>query len=243
MLDNRLLDRLFGADRDSRQPRAEREAGKPIARQPFDPSVQPYRALTAGIGRGTPARRAAALRVGESGRQLLQAGRYDEAVDRLQAALALEPNPYLYYYLALAHFHRGNHLASVEFLDAAHAWLSLDPEWMSAVGALREENARALEALAAEERKGASEPKPAATGASPSLNAAWRALLLGLGAIAVVCWLAFAGRRSPRGGSKSPGSVTAGSETKAAFFSRAADRAARAVAQLLRPQQSQRRRP
>jgi tetratricopeptide (TPR) repeat protein len=246
VLDNALLDRLFGAARDrERKAEPSRASEEPARRDGhgrFFASVQPHRALTAAITRRTPARRAAALRLGESGRRLLQAGRHEEALHRLETALALDPDPYLYYYLALAHFRRANHLASLEFLDVAHAWLNLDPEWVSALDALRHENARALKARATKQ-EAAREKRSTAPAPPARVVRSGAALLFVLGAIALAAGLALARGRLANGW-KTLGlgeAARSGIPRAAAFFSALRERGARGMARLLRWQRAERR--
>ena len=104
--DNDYLDRRFGrtwrpGESTSESPRP---AGPEIISVP-EPrwnEVQPNHSLLTGISRTTTARRAAALRIAETGRRALQQKQYRRAVYYLEKALSLDANPLIYFYLALA---------------------------------------------------------------------------------------------------------------------------------------------
>lgn len=64
---------------------------------------------------------------------------------RLEKTLAIDStNPYVYYYLAKAHYHVAHHRESLNFLDVAESVLSGQPYWLAKVYSLRGENFRAL---------------------------------------------------------------------------------------------------
>jgi hypothetical protein len=112
--------------------------------------VQPFQSLTSELraaGRRSPAtgRRTAALRIAEEGRAFLQNQRPEKALTRLETSMALEANPYIYYYLALAHARLGHYRYSLGFLDVAETWLGRDPAWAAEISQLRNSNGRALE--------------------------------------------------------------------------------------------------
>jgi hypothetical protein len=149
ILDNDYLDRRFGGDRgsdvnsnesanslpgqhDSVKPRK----AYPAAAAPAIPA-SPNSSLLTGINRGTPARRAAALRLAEVGRTLLQDGHIGKAIYYLEKALSVEANPFIHYYLARAHFQVADYQGSMRFLEVAEAGVHGWPEWTKELAALR----------------------------------------------------------------------------------------------------------
>jgi tetratricopeptide (TPR) repeat protein len=142
VFDNDLLDRLFGKDRAPRgSDNIERPAGDVSVPRVFNelhlPSVLPNRSLLAGISSNTTSRRAAALRIAEKGRSLIQRKDYEKAIALLEKALNLDASPFIYYYLARAHYHLGNHRGSLNFLEVAESRLFAQPEWVEELAALR----------------------------------------------------------------------------------------------------------
>ena len=142
VFDNDLLDRLFGKDRAGRgSNNIERPAGDVSVPRFFNetnlPPVLPNRSLLAGISSNTTSRRAAALRIAERGRSLIQNKDYERAISFLEKALNLDASPFIYYYLARAHYHLGNHRGSLNFLEVAESRLAAQPEWMEELAALR----------------------------------------------------------------------------------------------------------
>jgi predicted negative regulator of RcsB-dependent stress response len=76
--------------------------------------------LLAHIGPTTPPNVAAALRLVEDGRQQMQQGRYDRALDRFERAVAIDPsNAYGYYFLAQLHFATKKYDQAVAFASRA----------------------------------------------------------------------------------------------------------------------------
>jgi Flp pilus assembly protein TadD len=72
------------------------------------------------IGRGTPPNVAAALRLTEDGRQQMQQGAYDAALDRFERAVAIDPtNAYGYYFLARVHFLKKKYDQAIAFAGRA----------------------------------------------------------------------------------------------------------------------------
>jgi hypothetical protein len=72
------------------------------------------------IGPTTPPNVAAAMRLVEDGRQQMQQGRYDRALDRFERAVAIDPsNPYGYYFLAQLHFATKKYDQAVAFASRA----------------------------------------------------------------------------------------------------------------------------
>jgi tetratricopeptide (TPR) repeat protein len=88
------------------------------------------------------------LRLTEEGKRLLESGQYVKALARLEKTLAIDStNPYVYYYLAKAHYHVGHHRESLNFLEVAESVLSGQPYWLAEVYSLKGENFRALRFL------------------------------------------------------------------------------------------------
>jgi tetratricopeptide (TPR) repeat protein len=142
VFDNDLLDRLFGKDRAARSSNnIERPAGDVSVPRVFNEAnfstVLPNRSLLAGISSTTTSRRAAALRFAERGRKLIQTKEYQKAISFLEKALNLDASPFIYYYLARAHYHLGNNQGSLNFLEVAESRLSAQPEWAEELAALR----------------------------------------------------------------------------------------------------------
>jgi len=109
----------------------------------LQPRVQPNESLMVGIARNTSAKRAAALRFAEKGRKLLRSGNYEKALVHLEKALALDPSPYIYFYLARAHYYLARYQQALNFLEIAESWLTEQADWMAEVAALRAESFRA----------------------------------------------------------------------------------------------------
>jgi tetratricopeptide (TPR) repeat protein len=149
VFDNDLLDRLFGKDRATRgSNNVERPAVDvsvpavdvsvpKVFNDPYLPNVLPNRSLLAGISSNTSSRRAAALRIAEKGRMLLKTKDYPKAISFLEKALNLDASPFIYYYLARAHYYLGNLQGSLSFLEIAESRLSAQPEWVEELAALR----------------------------------------------------------------------------------------------------------
>jgi tetratricopeptide (TPR) repeat protein len=154
---NGLLDEIFGKDRLSKQEddknRGESEnaitpttPSTPTTRKDppsLQPRVRPNESLMVGIARNTAAKRAAALRFAENGRKLLRSGDYGKALVHLEKALALDPSPYIYFYLARAHYSLARYQQALNFLEIAEPWLTEQADWMAEVAALRAESFRA----------------------------------------------------------------------------------------------------
>ena len=113
VFDNDTLDKMFGKSR--RSAANETDPGKISGRSDF-PAVGPNRSLLSAIGRGTSSKRAAALRLIESGRTLIQAGENRRAVAVLERALSLEASPFVYFYLARAHYYLADYQRAAEFV-------------------------------------------------------------------------------------------------------------------------------
>ena len=99
--------------------------------------VSPNGSLLKAINHGTPARRAAALRLAETGRTLLQQGRNRKAIYYLEKALGMDASPYFHFYLARAHFQLADYQSSLRFLQVAESGFLGQPEWLPEVAALK----------------------------------------------------------------------------------------------------------
>ncbi len=105
----------------------------------------PEASLIGKIDPGTPPQQAASLRLTEDGRKLLESGDHAKALTHLEKTLAVDSsNPYVYYYLAEAHFNLTNYRQSVDFLDVAESMLDSQPFWLAEVLSLRGENFQAM---------------------------------------------------------------------------------------------------
>jgi tetratricopeptide (TPR) repeat protein len=102
-----------------------------------DPFIPPNRSFTGGIQRNTSAKRAAALRLAEKGRQLLLCKDWQRAITHLERALSLYSMPYIHFYLARAHYELGQFQHSLNFLEVAEAWLAQEPSWTSEIADLK----------------------------------------------------------------------------------------------------------
>jgi len=101
--------------------------------------------LIAKITAGTSPQQAASLRLTEDGKRLLESGHYAKALTHLEKTLAIDSsNPYVYYYLAKAHFNLVHYRQSVDFLDVAESLLDSQPYWMAEVLSLKGENFQAM---------------------------------------------------------------------------------------------------
>jgi tetratricopeptide (TPR) repeat protein len=72
------------------------------------------------IGPGTPPNVAAALRLVEDGRRHLEAGDHDQALDRFERSVAIDPaSPYGYYFLAQLYYLKKNYDQAAAFANRA----------------------------------------------------------------------------------------------------------------------------
>src|SRR5882724_3410872 len=126
VFDNDTLDKMFGKSR--RSAANETDPGKIPGRSDF-PAVGPNRSLLSAIGRRTNSKSAAALRLVESGRTLIQAGENRRAVSVLEKALSLEASPFVYFYLARAHYNVADYQRAAEFVEIAEALLYEQTDW------------------------------------------------------------------------------------------------------------------
>lgn len=144
VFDNAFLDRLFGKQREAKQEKSniggERQPDASSATMSVrtdDPFIPPNRAFTGGIQRNTSAKRAAALRLAEKGRQLLLRKDRHRAITYLERALSLYSIPYIHFYLARAHYELGQFQHSLNFLEVAEAWLAEEPSWTGEIAELK----------------------------------------------------------------------------------------------------------
>ncbi len=108
-------------------------------------SLPPEASLIGKIDSRTPPQQAASLRLTDHGRKLIESGKHTKALTHLEKTLALDStNPYVYYYLAKAHFKLANYRQSVDFLDVAESLLDNQPYWMAEVLSLRGEYFQAM---------------------------------------------------------------------------------------------------
>ena len=126
VFDNDTLDKMFGKSR--RSAANETDSEKISGRSDF-PAVGPNRSLLSAIGRRTNSKSAAALRLVESGRTLIQAGENRRAVAVLERALSLEASPFVYFYLARAHYYLADYQRAAEFVEIAEALFYQQPDW------------------------------------------------------------------------------------------------------------------
>jgi tetratricopeptide (TPR) repeat protein len=139
--DNDYLDRRFGRTWTPRQRfGAHDQAGSFDSQARVAPrsiAVRPDHSLLGEISRDMGARRAAALRLAEAGRALLQRKQYQKALYHLEQALSLAASPLIYFYLARAHYHLGNYRSASSFVQVAEAGFHGDPEWSAALLSLK----------------------------------------------------------------------------------------------------------
>lgn len=77
------------------------------------------------------------MRLTDTGRRLLRGGEYEKAVSNFERALSLEANPFIYFYLARAHYQLGHYQDSLNFLEVAESWLMQQPDWAPELVALK----------------------------------------------------------------------------------------------------------
>lgn len=126
IFDDDALEKMFGKSR--RSAAHETGPGKITGRSDF-PTVAPNQSLLSAIDRRTSSKRAAALRLAESGRILIQAGESRRAVSVLEKALSLEASPLVYFYLARAHYHLADYQRATQFVEIADALFYEQPDW------------------------------------------------------------------------------------------------------------------
>jgi hypothetical protein len=148
VFDNDYLDRRFGHSR-------VRETGRPApngrgtleARKTGHAvseffgagfsQIVPNGSLLKGITRGTSPRRAAALRLAESGRRAVQNKQTQKAIYYLEKALSIDASPLVHFYLARAHYQLADYQRSLQFLEVAESALDGLDLWLPELAALR----------------------------------------------------------------------------------------------------------
>ncbi len=119
------------------------EAGTPEGKA--QASLPAEASLIDKIDLSTPPRQAVSLRWTEDGRKLIESGHNSKALTHLEKTLAIDSNnPYVYFFLAKAHFNLAHYRQSVDFLDVAEALLDSQPYWIAEVLSLKGENFQAM---------------------------------------------------------------------------------------------------
>jgi tetratricopeptide (TPR) repeat protein len=91
-----------------------------------------------GSDRAVTGRQQASIELTDRGRQMLEAGRLEEATSVFQKSISLFPsNPYPYYYLAKARYMQQEYPKALPFLGQAERFFDGDPVWLSRVYVLR----------------------------------------------------------------------------------------------------------
>lgn len=92
----------------------------PTATAEVEATAPEPESLLKAIGRGTPPNVAAALRLIEDGRQQMQQGAYDAALDRFERAVAIDPtSSHGYYFLARVHLLKKDYDQAIAFASRA----------------------------------------------------------------------------------------------------------------------------
>jgi hypothetical protein len=130
VFDNDTLEKMFG---NSRRSAANEPGATKIPGGRDFPAVTPNHSLLSAIGPRTSAKSAAALRLAESGRTLIQAGESRRAVSVLEKALSLESSPFVYFYLARAHYYLADYQRAAQFVEIAEALLYEQTDWSEEV--------------------------------------------------------------------------------------------------------------
>jgi len=130
VFDNDALEKMFG---ESRRSAANEPGSAKIPGKSDFPAVAPNHSLLSAIGPRTSAKSAAALRLAESGRTLIQAGESRRAVSVLEKALSLESSPFVYFYLARAHYYLADYQRAAQFVEIAEALLYEQTDWSEEV--------------------------------------------------------------------------------------------------------------
>jgi tetratricopeptide (TPR) repeat protein len=107
--------------------------------------IAPNGSLLKGITPGTPARRAAGLRLAENGRKAVQNRQHRKAIYYLEKALGIDASPFVHFYLARAHYQLADYQRALEFLEVAESGFDGHDPWLPELAALR----RALSAAPA----------------------------------------------------------------------------------------------
>ena len=95
--------------------------------------------VTRRVGPNTPPNVAAALRLIEDGRQQMNQKNYDQALDRFERAVSIDPvSPYGYYFLARLHYVKKNYDQAVAFTSRAAALVPrTDAAWVARIYSLQ----------------------------------------------------------------------------------------------------------
>ena len=132
--DNDFLDRRFGRTWVPGRGAVDKTSpgGDAMARSTEERwnDTKPHRSLLTAINRATPPRRAAALRLAETGRTSLQSGEHQRAVYYLEKALGVDAGPFMHFYLARAHYELADYQRSLRFLEVAESGLNGQPDWL-----------------------------------------------------------------------------------------------------------------
>ncbi|HYD47790.1 MAG TPA: tetratricopeptide repeat protein, partial [Terriglobales bacterium] len=104
-------------------------------------SIPKSESLLPRLAPGLPPNQAAAIRVIEEGRKLIDANQYDQATDRLERGVSIDPaNPYGYYYLARVKYLKKEYSQAVAFAGRAVALSArTDRKWVSRAYTLQAE--------------------------------------------------------------------------------------------------------
>jgi len=129
----------------SRSPLSMPDGGRRASLNVSGEQLPEENSLVSKITVDTPPQRAASLRLTEEGRRLLDSGDHAKALARLEQSLAVDSsNPYVYFYLAMAHLRLAQYRQSIEFLDVAESLLSSLAYWLGEIHSLKGENYQAL---------------------------------------------------------------------------------------------------
>jgi len=131
---------LLGCAGCASTPTASLPPSRPPAPAPAPASEAPVASLypTESI-RTPPARAQASLRLTEQARELIAAGKADEAIRTLEKALNLDPqNSRSYYFLAEAWLLKGDKTRAAQFNRLAESHLRNDRAWASKVSAQKQ---------------------------------------------------------------------------------------------------------
>jgi|SRR5688572_21206192 tetratricopeptide (TPR) repeat protein len=138
VFDNDYLDRRFGRTWvPGRGAIAVDERARDSEEQPN--AAKPNRPLASAISRAGSPRKAAALRLAETGRTSLQNGQPQNAVYYFEKALGVDASPFMHFYLARAYYELAEYQRSARFLEVAESLLSAEPQWRAELESLRRE--------------------------------------------------------------------------------------------------------
>ncbi|HKY09619.1 MAG TPA: hypothetical protein VJQ55_15325 [Candidatus Binatia bacterium] len=152
VFDNEYLDRRFGRERAGVAQENQNNVPAPSMQgvYAFGPQivdipsprravdVMPNSSFLRGVTRATPARRAAALRLAETGRTLLKSGEPRKAIHYFEKALGMDASPFVHFYLARAHLDLSDYTSARRFLEVAESGLFGQADWLPELATLRE---------------------------------------------------------------------------------------------------------